>query len=338
MAEGIEIVRAIWFNSEGNLRCGWRVVAFVLALIGSGIVLSTLLQTFATLFPALKFLAVEPSSDEYLSQHELWFLIVNKLITFGATIVSTIICARLLERRGFLSVGYKLHRGWVRDFSFGSILGSASLALAVGISFVVGSVSFQVQATRDASLVSAFWIALVFMLISGATEELMFRGFAFQALSHDLGPAAALFGTSVLFGLLHLPNPGSTFFSTVNTILAGVWLGAAYLMTRSLWLATALHYSWNFAQSFLFGLPVSGITTMNRLSWLHGVSGPPGWLSGLEYGPEGGAAATLALIFSTLLLWKAGLFSISEEMKDAAKPRVIEVMPSIIPPSAPTKT
>jgi len=97
-------------------------------------------------------------------------------------------------------------------------------------------------------------------------------------------------------------------------MLAGVWLGVAYLMTRSLWLATALHYSWNFAMVFIFGLPVSGITMFHQLAWLHGTSGEPGWVTGGSYGPEGGIAATFALILCTLALWKSGIFTASGEM------------------------
>src|SRR5262249_18309419 len=151
-------------------------------------------------------------------------------------------------------------------------------------------------------------------VIAGATEELVFRGFPFQALVHNLGGARAIAITAFLFGIAHITNPGATAFSTINTILAGVWLGIAYLLTRSLWLATALQWSWNFAMVFVFGLPVSGFPSLDSLSWLRSSVGPPVLVSGGGYGPEGGAAATLALILSTLTLWKSGLFSPSEDM------------------------
>jgi hypothetical protein len=105
------------------------------------------------------------------------------------------------------------------------------------------------------------------------------------------------------------------------------------LKTRSLWLATALHYSWNFVMVFVFGLPVSGISIFSQLAWLRGHSGPPEWISGGEYGPEGGAAATLVLILSTLVIWKSGLFKPSEEMLAAIQhgrpePRLINNAPN----------
>jgi hypothetical protein len=68
-----------------------------------------------------------------------------------------------------------------------------------------------------------------------------------------------------------------------------------------------------------FGLPVSGITTFDQLGWLAGQDGSPIWLSGGVYGPEGGIAATIVLILSTLIIWKSGLFKASEEMKQALR-------------------
>jgi hypothetical protein len=233
-------------------------------------------------------------------------------------------------------VGFMLHRGWRRDFGLGSLMGAASLAIAVGIAAGVSALSFDVQTRGWATLVRGFAIVFLFFVIAGATEELIFRGFPFQALVHNLGGARAVAITSVIFGLAHLSNPSASAFSTINTILAGVWLGLAYLMTRSLWLAAALHYSWNFAMVFIFGLPVSGLTTLNQLAWLRGSIGTPLWISGGSYGPEAGVAATVALILSTLAIWKSGLFTPSEEMLSAIKHAKREpAFVSIIPDSQP---
>src|SRR6185369_14096246 len=162
-------------------------------------------------------------------------------------------------------------------------------------------------------------ITFGFFLAAGAFEELLFRGFAFQALTHNLGGAAAIGITAVFFGAAHIGNDNASVFSTINTILAGVWLGLAYLITRSLWLATALHYSWNFAMAFVFGLPVSGFTTFDGVSWLQGHSGSPLWVSGGSYGPEAGMCSTVALLVSTMVIWRSGFFKASPEMLAAIK-------------------
>ncbi|HMG35317.1 MAG TPA: type II CAAX endopeptidase family protein [Blastocatellia bacterium] len=330
MAEPIDALRWIFLNKKDEARCGWRIAAFLLAFIVSGILFGGLITAVARLIPALGYLAVEPSpSGEFVSGHELAYLASDKLITLIATISATAFCAVLLERRTFSSIGFKLHPGWLRDLAVGSLVGSVALACAVGIVMLKHAADFQLRSDRAFSLVVSLGFSLLFMFVAAATEELLFRGFVFQALAYDLGPVVAVLGTSILFGVLHIPNPNSTLFSTINTILAGIWLGIAYLKTRSLWFATGLHFSWNFVQASIFGLPVSGLTVLQKMSLLQGSSGEPRWLTGLDYGPEGGLAATLTLAASTVLILRADWLRVTEEMKLATRHGARYSMPSI---------
>ena len=320
-------------NEEGELRSGWRVLVFVILYIVAASMLGWALRILVILVPSLSFLLSQPSAPgEYLSNKGLLYLGFSQLINISATLAATAVCARLLERRSLASVGYKLHTGWLRDFSLGSILGALSLGLAVAIAAAAGAVSFEINSQGGAHMARGFVILFLLFIVSAAYEELLFRGFMFQALTHNIGPAAAILITSTLFGLVHLNNDNASTFSTVNTILAGVWLGVAYLMTRSLWFATALHFSWNFVMVFVFGLPVSGISVFDQLAWLRAADRPPDWVSGGVYGPEGGAAATLVLILSTLAIWKSGLLKPSEEMLAAIRhghpePRITDEAP-----------
>ena len=319
MSDPHDVARYIFINDEKEMRSGWRVLAFLICFIIVASLLTGLTNAFATLFPSLDFLLVEPSGPEYPSRNELIYLGVINVRNLGAAVIASAVCARALERRRLGSVGFKLHRGWPRDFGLGSMMGAASLAIAVGIAASAGALIFDVQTWDWAPLVRGFTIAFLFFVTAGATEELIFRGFPLQAFRHNLGGARAVVITALLFGLAHVSNKDASALSTINTILAGIWLGLAYLMTRSLWLATALHWSWNFAMAFIFGLPVSGLPTLSQLAWLRPSIGGPMWLSGGSYGPEAGVAATVALILSTLMIWKSGLFTASEEMLVAVK-------------------
>jgi len=332
MSDPLDVAKYIFINDENELRSGWRVLAFLICFIIVASLLTGLTAAIEILFPSITFLTVDPSGPEYLRPHEWIYLGVNNLKNLAAAVIASVVCARTLERRSLGSVGFKLHRRWSRDFGLGSLIGAASLAIAVGVAASAGAFAFDVQTRGWQPLVRGATIAFLFFLVAGATEELLFRGFPFQALVHNLGGAKAVVITSLLFGLAHASNREASVFSILNTILAGVWLGLAYLMTRSLWLATALHWSWNFAMGFIFGLPVSGFTTFEQLSWLRARIGGPIWLSGGSYGPEAGAAATVALILSTLAIWKSGLFMPSEEMLAAVQhrkrePRFVSVTP-----------
>ncbi|HXF39240.1 MAG TPA: CPBP family intramembrane glutamic endopeptidase [Blastocatellia bacterium] len=339
MSDPPGVARRIFMNEESELRCGWRVLAFVFVFVVAEMLLAGLIKVAGMLFPALSFISDQRISGEGLTARGVLVLFVNTARDLSAALIATIICAHGLEHRGLASVGFKVHRGWFKDFSLGSLIGGCSLAIAVGVSAVAGAVTFNVRAEDLGMLGLGLLITFGFFLAAGAFEELLFRGFAFQALTHNLGGAAAIGITAVFFGAAHIGNENASVFSTINTILAGVWLGLAYLITRSLWLATALHYSWNFAMVFVFGLPVSGFTNFSGVSWLQGHPGSPVWVSGGSYGPEAGMCATLALLVSAMVIWRRGFFNASAEMLEAIKhgkrePSYVSITSGAAEPSA----
>jgi hypothetical protein len=235
----------------------------------------------------------------------------------------------MIERRTLSSTGYKLHDGWSRDFLFGWAVGALAIALAVAMA--AGTMAFTARQITVAESARNFSILFVVFLIAAAFEEVLLRGFAFQTLIRDAGPVAAVLITSVAFAALHLANKGATTISTINTAIAGVWLGVAYLKTRSLWLATALHHSWNLVMVVVFGLPVSGIADYKHMAMLDGKGGDPVWISGGDYGPEGGVAATLAIALCAVFIARSRWFKASDEMQAAIVPGSAETRTSIFP-------
>jgi membrane protease YdiL (CAAX protease family) len=325
MSDFARVAKFIFKNGEGEFRSGWRILTFLLLfqiflimngalVVGIGVVIS---GSYAT---ALELL-VEPTSTVPVTTYGLVRIIVSRSALLVSALAASAVCARLLERRSFGSVGYKLHKGWLKDFSLGNLVGAATLAVAVAIAAAAGAMTFHRRASNAETMIADAAVLFFVFLIAAAFEEVLVRGFIFQALLHNsqiaLGRRGAIVPiaiTSLAFGIMHMFNPNATVFAVANTVLAGVWLGVAYLKTRSLWLATALHAAWNFTMVFLFGLPVSGITMHKEMAVMAGEPGPPAWLSGGDYGPEGGAAATLALIICTLAIIKAPVFRGSEEM------------------------
>jgi hypothetical protein len=110
--------------------------------------------------------------------------------------------------------------------------------------------------------------------------------------------------TSLLFGLLHLGNPGVSWIGLASIVAAGFFLGIVYLKTGSLWWATAAHLGWNWTHGFLADLPVSGLDLMDA-PYLEAVLRGPSWLSGGEFGAEGSVLATVVLILSSIILWNS---------------------------------
>ena len=137
------------------------------------------------------------------------------------------------------------------------------------------------------------------------TEELLVRGYPFTVLRQTWGWPAATAITSVVFGLLHLGNPGVTPLAIANVMAAGVFLAGIRVVTGSLAAAWAAHFAWNWTMSAGFHTAVSGLpfgTPDYRL-----VDTGPDWLSGGSWGPEGGVIAAVGMIGTFAgLTWVTG--------------------------------
>lgn len=168
----------------------------------------------------------------------------------------------------------------------GVVMITASV-LMVFTEFSFAPVSGDVMAIVAGMVVVQLWAAV--------TEELIFRGLLLQALERWCGSAIALAITAVLFGLLHLANPGATLWSSFAiAVEAGVLLGAAFLWRRNIWLVVGLHFAWNTCVALL-GIPVSGHENAGVLD-----TQPigPDLLTGGDFGIE----ASIAPIAVSLLL------------------------------------
>jgi hypothetical protein len=189
--------------------------------------------------------------------------------------------------------------------------------LAALVATALGGFRFGVGSSiPSVAFVKTFFGAGVIFVIAAAAEEMLFRGYPLQTMMRALPFLAAVVPSSVLFAYVHLDNPNVSWgFTFVNTTLAGFWLAVAYLRTRSLWFPLGLHWAWNWTMGALLGLPVSGITSLTRAPLLRATDNGPAWLTGGAYGIEGGAACTVALIVSTIFIWKTRLLRADEELK-----------------------
>jgi len=82
---------------------------------------------------------------------------------------------------------------------------------------------------------------------------------------------------------------------------SGVLLAAACFATRTLWLPIGLHFGWNFAEDFIFGVRMSGHAA--RPAIVDGtMTGSPFWTGG-AYGLESSIwAIGMAAILSGVLI------------------------------------
>jgi membrane protease YdiL (CAAX protease family) len=296
----------------GLLRSGWRAAIFVALFFLPRVILAPFLP---------------PRQPGAAPAFEVNF---EMALTYVMLIVWVVaiswFCLRFLERMKLSSLGFALHSGWGRDALKGCGVGAAMIAAVVAIQVIGGGTQVTVNTlwlnengfdwTGASTVASAVALALVVLILAGAFEELVYRGYPFQTLLRGLPEFAPILIFSIIFGLAHWGNPNRTFFSTANTVLAGVWLSLAYLRTRSLWFPTAMHFTWNWMMGAFFGQPVSGLRIPEH-PILVSTSDAPFWLTGGSYGSEGGVAATIVLTIAIAVVQRARWLSVSPEMSAA---------------------
>ncbi len=160
----------------------------------------------------------------------------------------------------------------------------------------------------------AIWL-LGFLLV-GLVEEYLVRGYLQYTLTRGLAgiyewafktrhSAALGFWTaalmfSILFGLGHSNNAGESPIGLLSAGLAGLLFCFSLWRTGSLWWAIGFHTSWDWGQSFLYGVADSGMMAQHHLLATHPVGKPI--LSGGATGPEGSIFIVAVLALGALII------------------------------------
>ena len=268
-------------DGQGRLRNGWWILVFIGVMAASQL----------AYHPVSKALQQLGAGDLALAPLPVLFLL---LVTWA--------CLRL-RREPLAAVGLRLDARWWRQLLAGVALGCALMLAIVGLVWMAGGVRLGLDPARGAALlVRGAWLFTWVAVL----EELLFRGFVFQRLVDGIGATGALLLMGALFAFAHWGNPGmhgaTLAWASLDTVVASVMLGLAYLRTGSLALPIGIHFGWNWLQGSVLGFDVSGI---DQAGWLlPQLLDKPQWLTGGAFGPEASAFAVLVDATAVLLLWR----------------------------------
>ena len=274
----------VFFNADKRLRNGWWVLIFLAML-------ATCMTGFQMLLvPVLKRSGVR-SGDWVVG------------VLFLMSMVATWMCTRI-RKESLASTGWQLNGRWAKELLWGTLLGGGVMLLAAGLLWAVGGVAWELDPARSFRGLSLGFG--VFVLVA-LWEENLFRGFIFQRLVEGMGVWPAQVVLALFFGISHWDNPGmqgaTKVWATLNIALAAVFMGLAYLRTRSLALPVGIHLGWNWTQGNVLGFGVSGTT--NQHGWIHPIfQGKPDWVSGGTFGLEASIFGAVAVLLGIFLLWK----------------------------------
>lgn len=255
--------------------------ARLLALPVSRIVIATLAMALPV---ALTLILVHHTLEKPMRQ--AW----PQLLCAALCIAGYALYVRMVERRPLSELS---RSGAGPELGAGLAVGVAVFLIAIGAMMVSGA--FHIAgANRTAVLLAP----IAELILVAFFEEILFRGIIYRIIEKSLGSWLALLLSAILFALAHLPNDGISVLGVAVTAVAGLMFGAAYLVTRRLWLAVGIHFAWNFMSDVVFSLPTSGHPAKGLLQ---GQLSGPEWLSGGAYGIE--ASLLTLVVVGAATLW-----------------------------------
>jgi len=294
------------FIGKDGLRAGWSLLIFIALFAALAYSINVVGRK---LYPPP---ATSPGALQNISPRQGFIL---ESIPLLLTIFVTWIMAKI-ERRSVSVYGFGDSRKGSHFFA-----GFASGALC--LSLLVLTLLWTGFLVIDARMLSGFDIlryAVIWLfgfLLVGLNEEYLTRGYVQYTLTRGLAgfyqwafktqhSRALGFWTSALifsflFGFGHRTNPGESPIGLISAGMGGLVFCFSLWRTGSLWWAIGFHTSWDWAQSFLYGVPDSGLMVQHRLLLTHPVGKP--LLSGGTTGPEGSIFIVAVLPVIALIIF-----------------------------------
>jgi uncharacterized protein len=213
----------------------------------------------------------------------LGFLISAEAAQTIATVLIPSAILALIYRESRLRFGFgRSHRLW--QLALGILTGLLAMSALIGLMALLGGVhGWSMSRPPGAALLNGLVYTLSFTLVV-ISEEGLLRGYALVQLSRAISFWPAAIVTSVIFVALHLVHATESVIGLAQVGLIGLILAYSVRRTGAIWFALGCHGAWDFAETYLYGVPDSGVTAPGALSNV--VLSGPAWLTGSVTGPE----------------------------------------------------
>jgi CAAX protease family protein len=232
----------------------------------------------------------------FLSLHEE---LPVKAVTAFSALLATWVVSRM-EKRPLADYGIPPRKALGIGFWEGLVWGFALLSALLLILRATGHFEIEsVSLTGGTAFRYAVAWGAAFLLVS-LSEEFGFRGYLLFTYSRSMRFWPAALWLSAAFGAAHLFNPGENALGILQVVEFGLLLCLTIRRTGNLWFAVGFHAAWDWAETFFYGTPDSGLLGVGRFlsSSVHG----PNWLTGGSAGPEGSIIVIPMLALCALLI------------------------------------
>lgn len=276
----------IFIGSKG-LRAGWGILLFIAVFSALG---------FGTWFVMHSMKIQMPHDGGQMAPNSVIF---GEGLQAAMLVLATLITAAI-ERRplGQLGLG---GTNAVPRFLQGLVVGFLMLSGLIGLLYVTHAIVIDKIAPLNQETLTYGGLWFIAFLLVGITEEFMFRTYLQQTIGRGINYIVAAVIMGGLFMFAHTGNHGETPIGLGLVFAAGLLFTVSVWRTGTIWWAVGFHAAWDWAQSYFYGTPDSGLTNIGTLMTSH----PQGaeWLSGGTTGPEGSVLAIAAMLLSAVVIW-----------------------------------
>jgi uncharacterized protein len=285
-------LQRIFFGPDG-LRAGWSIFLFVVLFV---------MMLWLGGFIVHRLYPMPTGSIKKITENGMppGLFFISEFMPLLATLIASWMMSKI-EGRSVAVYGFGGGRRGVPQFFAGLAWGVVCLSLLVFSLWKSGLLAFDGRLLFGGAIFryGVLWSG-IFLLVA-LFEESITRGYLQSTLARGLsGTYRRIFKTSgsrvfgfwssalifsAIFGLSHGSNPGESPIGMLSAALIGLVLCLSLWRTGSLGWAIGFHASWDWAQSFLYGVADSGAMVQHHLFATRPVGGAI--LSGGATGPEG---------------------------------------------------
>lgn len=279
------------FVGRNGLRAGWRLLIFTAGLIVAFLGFSQLFKLWLAF--AKHTVAAGRAPVELLSLPVQQG--VFDLLAFGVVLLLSWLMSRI-EGRSVGAYGLPLSRpaASLRRLASGLVIGFLLIFVILLILRVAHVFYFGSLALSGAQIVVWGLVWGFTTLAVGFFEEFLFRGYALYTLADGISfwPAVVIMG--LVFSRAHMGNPGETYVGIAAIMFLALFVSALLRRTGDLWLAVGFHASFDWGQSFFFGVDMQapGHLLNPRIQG-------PAWLTGGTAGPEASIVTFIMVVLLT---------------------------------------
>ena len=216
-----------------------------------------------------------------------------KAIMAFFVVLATWVVARV-EKRPLADYGIPPRGLFGILFWEGLLWGFAMLSAIVLILRATGHFQIDSVALNGAAVLRyALGWGAVFMAVA-INEEFAFRGYWLFIMARRLRFWPAALFLSAIFGAAHLGNPGENVFGILQVVEIGLFFCLTIRRTGTLWFAVGFHAAWDWAETFFYGTPDSGLVGVGH--YLNTSVNGSKWITGGSAGPEGSVIAFFVIL------------------------------------------